>query len=70
MSDTSNAPHPEASCERCGRPNPVWFASSPLWNKVMADKEWGIVCPSCFAELAEADGCIPTSWKFEPEAIR
>lgn len=45
--------HPEAACQRCGGPNPVWSAPNDLWNAVMgtADNPRGegvIVCWSCF----------------------
>lgn len=45
--------HPEATCQRCAGPNVVWSARNDLWNEVMGG-EGGIVCPSCFAELARA----------------
>jgi hypothetical protein len=52
--------HPESYCHRCGGPNVAWSAPSPLWNAVMrgesinGDDEYdGIVCPTCFALLAE-----------------
>ncbi len=32
------------------------------------ESKWGIVCPSCFAEMAEAHGTVPTVWEFRPEA--
>lgn len=57
--------HPEAACQRCGRPNPVWSAPNDLWNAVMGD-ESGIVCPSCFAAQAEDQGDVTTGWRFEP----
>lgn len=59
--------HPEDRCHRCGGPNVVWSAPSPLWNRVMrpADQQGhpggeaygGIVCPTCFAALATEAGC-------------
>ena len=59
--------HPEATCQRCGRPNPVWFAPNDLWNAVMGD-ERGIVCPSCFAAQAEDQGDVGSViWRFAPE---
>lgn len=61
--------HPEAHCHRCGRPNLPWVTPSPLWNQVMrggdinaADLHDGIVCPTCFAALAEAAG-IARDWR-------
>jgi hypothetical protein len=48
--------HPEHYCHRCGHPNLCWFTPSDVWNRVMGGAEigpWnGIVCPSCFAEMA------------------
>lgn len=53
----------EATCRRCGGPNVVWWVDSPLWNYVMrgddinaAERFEGIVCPTCFAVLAEESG--------------
>lgn len=66
--------HTEAICQRCGGPNIVWFAPSPLWNAVMrggsinGDEEHGIVCPICFAALAEERG-IATCWRLDAEAV-
>lgn len=49
--------HPEDYCHRCGGRNCVWWVDSDEWNRVMRDEDgnqlwWGIVCPSCFCELA------------------
>ncbi|GAA0720064.1 hypothetical protein Drose_06335 [Dactylosporangium roseum] len=62
--------HPEAICHRCGGPNIAWSAPSPLWNAVMRGGSIngeeafdGIVCPSCFARLAEERG-IAELWRF------
>lgn len=53
----------ESYCHRCGGPNIIWSAPSPLWNKVMRgddingeDRYDGIVCPICFAILAQKAG--------------
>lgn len=61
--------HPETWCHRCGGPNIVWCAPSPLWNAVMrgndingTDEHDGIVCPTCFAQLAE-DRVGATGWR-------
>ncbi|GAA0738601.1 hypothetical protein Drose_04375 [Dactylosporangium roseum] len=61
---------PEAICHRCGGPNIAWSAPSPLWNSVMrggsinGEEEFdGIVCPPCFARLAEERG-IAELWRF------
>lgn len=67
--------HPEARCQRCGQRNPVWFVPSPLWNEVMRNRDrleetcdWGIICPTCFAYLAEGkDIGLGGAWKWEPE---
>lgn len=63
--------HPEDRCHRCDRANVPWSAPSPLWNAIMrggsinGDDEFnGIVCPSCFATLAEQRG-IATIWRFD-----
>ena len=64
--------HPEKYCHRCGRLNVwSWSAPSPLWNAVMDDQPYGIVCPSCFALLAETSGAVEPNrhtWHFAPEA--
>lgn len=66
--------HPETYCHRCGRLNvESWYAPSDLWNAVMAERPFGIVCPSCFAFLAESSGVVAQgrrTWRFdlEPEA--
>lgn len=65
----------ESVCHRCGGPNVVWWAPSPLWNEVMrggdiggADEFDGIVCPTCFALLAEERG-VAQGWKLTAENI-
>lgn len=64
--------HPENNCQRCADRNPVWHAPNPLWNEVMRgpddlESRWGIVCPRCFAELAESKGIgTRASWRWEP----
>lgn len=69
--------HPEKYCHRCGRRNVhSWSAPSPLWNAVLRDPvtggdRWGILCPPCFAELAE-ESILPakrTHWYFQPEGV-
>lgn len=67
--------HPEATCGRCGGPNVTWSAPSPLWNAVMrggsingAEEFDGIVCPVCFAQLAEERG-IAKLWRFSAEVV-
>jgi hypothetical protein len=45
-------------CQRCGGDNICWHAPSDLWNAVMRDETgidlFQIVCPQCFADIAEA----------------
>lgn len=67
--------HPEDWCHRCKGPNVQWTAPSPSWNQVVRDgdirnkdKFDGIVCPTCFAILAEEAG-IARSWKFYAENV-
>lgn len=68
--------HPESICRRCGGPNvQAWSAPSPLWNQVMRggdinnpDRFDGIVCPVCFAALAE-DAGIAWRWRFYAEKV-
>jgi len=67
--------HPEADCHLCGGPNIAWSAPSPLWNAVMRggsingeELHDGIVCPVCFATLAEAAG-IADLWKFSAKRV-
>lgn len=67
--------HPEATCHRCGGPNTAWAAPSPLWNAVMRggtingqDEYDGIVCPTCFALLAEARG-VAHLWKLSADRV-
>lgn len=66
----------EDVCRRCGGPNDVvWCAPSPLWNAVMrggtigGDEQYeGIVCPRCFATLAETAG-IARVWRLYAETV-
>lgn len=69
--------HPEHVCGRCGGPNIPWSAPSPLWNEVMrggdinatdTELHHGIVCPTCFAVLAEQAG-IAQQWRLTAERI-
>lgn len=62
--------HPEDFCQKCKRPNVVWFAPSPLWNAaVRAANEPEILCPVCFIQLAEAIG-VSTAWFVAPEGYK
>lgn len=48
---------PELYCHKCGGPNVVWFTSNAMWDKAVTKaKEPGILCPTCFIQLAEAAG--------------
>jgi hypothetical protein len=52
--DAPRPAHPEDRCERCGGPNIVWHAPNELWNRYAGDHS--ILCPVCFARLADAAG--------------
>lgn len=68
--------HPERSCNRCGGCNVAWSAPSPLWNQVMRGGDInagyedfaGIVCPTCFAVLAQEAG-VAELWRFYAERV-
>jgi hypothetical protein len=67
--------HPERRCAKCGGPNIIWSAPSPLWNAVMrgndingVDEHDGIVCPVCFAVLAQ-ERVGASVWRFWPERV-
>lgn len=69
------AQHPEEKCWRCHGPNLGWSAPSPLWNQVIRSGDInnseihnGIVCPTCFAILAEEEG-IATHWRLYAERV-
>lgn len=54
----------------------MWFAPSPLWNEIMrggsingTEEFSGIVCPTCFAVLAEEAG-IAFHWRLDALDIR
>lgn len=71
----SSVTHPEP-CECCGGDNITWHAPSPLWNAVIrggsivGDDEFGIVCPLCFVQLAEAKGVVTRGgWRLMPEVV-
>lgn len=74
--DVGTPDHPEALCRRCGGPNVVWVAPSPLWNAVMRggsingdDDPAGIVCPTCFAVLAQERG-VAELWRLSAERVK
>lgn len=59
----------ESYCHLCLGPNIDWSAPSPLWNQVMRggsingdEIHDGVVCPTCFATLAEQAG-VATFWR-------
>lgn len=59
-------------CDECGRPNPVWFAPSDVWNLAVGgadatDDPGGVLCPICFIAKAETAGIKPNGWRIEPE---
>lgn len=70
--------HHERTCRRCNGRNMAngrWAAASPLWNAIMRDGsidgEWKyneIICPLCFAELAEEQG-IATDWRVDARTV-
>lgn len=47
--------HPEAFCQKCGHPNPVWYAPNELFNKINGSPV-GIMCPVCFQKMADEKG--------------
>jgi hypothetical protein len=59
--------HPERICQRCGGPNPTWFAPNDLWNKYSHGH--GILCPICFVQEAEMGGFKPTAWRVDCERL-
>ena len=69
-----NQRHPESRCGRCGGPNRVWYAPSPLWNAVMrggsinGEEEFSVVCPTCFVVLAEERG-IAQTWRLDAQEV-
>jgi hypothetical protein len=65
----------EEYCHRCYGKNIAWSAPSPLWNEVMrggninGEEEYGgIVCPLCFAQIAESKG-IAEMWRFDAQFV-
>lgn len=77
LPDGGRSPNADAEsyCHRCLGPNIVWSAPSPLWNAVMrggsinGDEEFdGIVCPTCFGELAEQRG-IARTWRLTADVV-
>lgn len=75
MNASQSDAHPEATCRRCGGPNVVWFAPSPLWNAVMRggsiDGPWEfdeLICPTCFCALAEERG-VASVWRIDAREV-
>lgn len=69
-----NAAASEA-CRRCGGPNFIWFAPSPLWNLVMRENDINgriqfadLVCAGCFMQIAAELG-VAGKWRLtiDPE---
>lgn len=65
----------EDVCGRCGGPNIVWSAPSPLWNEVMRGGDingeelfGGVVCPVCFAQMAEEQD-IALLWQLDARKV-
>lgn len=65
----------ERRCQRCHGPNLPWSAPSPLWNQVMrggdvngVEIHAGIICPTCFAVLAETAG-VADLWRLHAERV-
>ena len=76
MSNCLLTEDPEKYCHCCGGPNVSWTAPSPLWNAVMRsgningeDMYCGIVCPTCFAVLAEQSG-IAQGWQLTARLVQ
>lgn len=67
-------------CRRCGGPNVIWSAASPLWNLVMRGNDMGgesrfrdLVCIPCFIVCAVEAGLPEGGWRLtlatEPEGL-
>lgn len=65
MTLSTEGSHPEDTCQRCGRFNPVWWVDSDRWNMALNRSE--IVCPSCFVKAHEKATGMHTSWRLVPE---
>ena len=62
-----NDDHPENRCDRCGGRNlHNWYADNEVWNEVVPERG-AIVCPICFAIMAEEKGIHPTAWRLSRE---
>lgn len=67
-------------CRRCGGPNVIWSAQSPLWNYVMRGNDINgesrfndLVCMPCFIKCAIEAGLPDRGWLLtlvpEPEGL-
>jgi hypothetical protein len=67
-------------CRRCGGPNVIWSAASPLWNFVMRGNDINgepryhdLVCMACFVRCAVEAGLPEQGWRLtlvpEPEGM-
>lgn len=57
--------HPEDFCQKCGGPNPVWFADWISWELTYPNAIECIVCPLCFIRDYEAAN-EPRIWGIAP----
>lgn len=63
----------ESTCDRCHRPNPVWWTPPEIWRSVYGGGQptrQGVLCPACFIDDAEAAGVTAPSgtpgWMVSP----
>jgi hypothetical protein len=61
--------YPWELCQECGRPNAyeppfAWRADDAMWRKLVNADGSGLMCPSCFNQLAAAHG-IRLYWRAE-----
>ena len=59
----SAQPETNDLCQKCGLPNPVWFAPNDVWNRLVPNRV-GFICPTCFASLD-----FETTWVLIPEEM-
>lgn len=56
----------EGPCMDCGTlDNPIWFAPSELWNRVVGSPN-GFLCPWCFIVRAERVVDVRGGWLIQP----
>lgn len=61
--------HPEATCERCDRPNISWAVDSDRFNMAVASLGYtsgAVLCPVCFVEGHEKASGMQCSWDLVP----